>query len=396
MPKYVGRVEPDIWGNDRVVVRKEVSGGDVAAGAVDVAFNIGGAIISGFKERRREEKAQYAARQLEWAMQASEEGNYQGAIAEVTDVIRKYPGDSEPYTVRAQVHLWQAGLARNQGKHAERDRIVAAAIADLNKVIRIDGDDVETLWMRASAYMLGEAYDYALADANMCAKMNPKDAPTHLLKSKIFLELDDNEQALMSAQRALQEEPNSATYLGRGIVYYYMEDYKKALADFTRAITLDRTNTQAHEARAETYKKLGQDEAATADMRAAGISPQTPPVTPQPAPVVPQPNSKAHTAVVPSNGWPPNEEVWAWCEIEMGPHPIRGDNALVAEGRRYGRTRLVAYTPPLSSETPTPHTLGELAALEKYLKQQGWEFFGKGTFWYSLRFKHAMDQNWLG
>lgn len=199
MPKYVGRVEPDIWGNNRVVVRKEVSRGDVATGAVDVAFNVGGALISGFKERRREEKAQYAARQLEWAVQASEEGNYQGAIAEIADVIRKYPDDAEPYTVRAQVNLWQAAMARDRGNHAEKDRMLAAAIADLNRVIRIDGNDVEILWMRSSAYMLGEAYEYAMADANMCVKMRPNDAPTHLLKSKIFLELDDNEQALMSA-----------------------------------------------------------------------------------------------------------------------------------------------------------------------------------------------------
>lgn len=162
-----------------------------------------------------------------------------------------------------------------------------------------------------------------------------------------------------------------------------MGDYQKALSDFTRAITLDRSNTQAHEARAETLRKLGQDEGANSDDRMVGISPHTPPVAVKP-------NGNAPTVDTPSQNWPPDEEIWWWCEIEMGRHPVRAvDNSLIAQGKRYQRTRLVAYTPPLPSMTPTPHALGELGALEDYLKQNGWEPAGKGAFWYSLRFKHA-------
>ncbi len=75
----------------------------------------------------------------------------------------------------------------------------------------------------------------------------------------------------------------------------------------------------------------------------------------------------------------------------MNRHPVQGeDNSLIAQGRRYRQTRLVAYTPPLPSKDPTDKAVNELAALENYLKQNGWKAVGKGSFWYSLRFKHEV------
>jgi hypothetical protein len=75
----------------------------------------------------------------------------------------------------------------------------------------------------------------------------------------------------------------------------------------------------------------------------------------------------------------------------MNRHPFRGDdNSLIAHGRRYQQTRLVAYTPPLPSKDPTDDAVRELAALENYLKQNGWVAVGRGSFWYSFRFKQAV------
>lgn len=198
MPNYTSRVEKDIWGNDRVVTRQTVSGEDV--------FALGRDVIRGFKQRRADANVDLAVRQLQWAMEASNHGNYQGAIAVINEVIRKYPNDAEPYSVRAAVNLNHADITQGMGLLDEMDKMVSTAIADLNQVIRIGGDDSDAYCMRASAYITGQAYDYAMADANMCVKISPNEAIGHLLKSRIFREIQDQEQALISAQRGLQLE----------------------------------------------------------------------------------------------------------------------------------------------------------------------------------------------
>jgi tetratricopeptide (TPR) repeat protein len=261
IPNYTSRVEKDFWGNDRVVTRETVSGEDIV--------DFGSDVIRGFKQRRADAKADLAARQLDWAMQASDHGNYQGAIAVINEVIRNYPNDTAPYAVRAGINLDHAVITHEMGLIDEKNKMVAAAIADLNQVIRIGGDDSEAYWMRGSAYIIGEAYDYAMADANMCVKMTPNEAMGHLLKYRVFIEIEDYEQALMSAQRALHLEANSPAYIARGQAYYYMGDYERAVADFTRAIALDRNNKIAYTSRAKAYQKLGREEEANADFRAA-------------------------------------------------------------------------------------------------------------------------------
>lgn len=263
MPKYVSRVEQDFFGNDRVVTRRGVSGDDVVGVGIDIASGM----VRGFKQRRADEKTQLAVQRLEWATQASEHGNYTGALEAVNQVIKNFPSESVGYFVRAQVNLDRSMEMPQEGD--ARYDLIAVAIADLNTSINLDGNDLSTYLMRGHAYLAGDALDFALADANMCVKMAPNEAAGHNLRCQVFSELEDYDQALASAQWALQIETDSDGYYTRGMVYYRMEEYEKALSDFSRAVALNGAAASYYEARAYAYRRLDREEEADADFAQA-------------------------------------------------------------------------------------------------------------------------------
>ncbi|MHB8647556.1 MAG: tetratricopeptide repeat protein [Thermomicrobiales bacterium] len=263
MPKYVSRVEQDFFGNDRVVTRQTVSADDVVGVGVSIASNM----VHGFKQRRADEKAQLAARRMEWATQASEQGNYTGALETINQVVKDFPRESVPYFIRAQVNLDHSmEIPDDDDEHYD---LIGAAIADLNAAINVDGNDLSTYAMRGNAYLAGGALDYALADANMCVKMAPDETVGYDLRCQVFSELGDYQQALTSAQRMLQIETDSNGYYTQGMVYVRMEEYEKALSDFSRAIALNGSAAGYYEARAYTYRWLGREEESKADFARA-------------------------------------------------------------------------------------------------------------------------------
>ena len=61
----------------------------------------------------------------------------------------------------------------------------------------------------------------------------------------------------------------SAVYVNRGLTYYRMAKYEKALADFNAAIKILPKNPYAYNNRGLTYEKLGKRELAIRDYRMA-------------------------------------------------------------------------------------------------------------------------------
>ena len=64
--------------------------------------------------------------------------------------------------------------------------------------------------------------------------------------------------------------PNSArAYNERGIAYHKQRKYRKAVADFTKAIRLEPTNATLYSNRAQAYRGKGDEKHARADQAAA-------------------------------------------------------------------------------------------------------------------------------
>jgi Flp pilus assembly protein TadD len=65
-------------------------------------------------------------------------------------------------------------------------------------------------------------------------------------------------------------DPNNAVpYYDRGIAYYWLKHYEKAVEDYTEAIRLQPNYWQAYGNRANAYQQLGETEKARRDLARA-------------------------------------------------------------------------------------------------------------------------------
>jgi tetratricopeptide (TPR) repeat protein len=74
----------------------------------------------------------------------------------------------------------------------------------------------------------------------------------------------------MLYNRVLELAPtNAAVFNNRGLAYFALNQYERAIADYDQAIALDPTDAFAFYLRAGTYEKVGDPSAARRDFRRA-------------------------------------------------------------------------------------------------------------------------------
>ena len=105
-----------------------------------------------------------------------------------------------------------------------------------------------------------EAMDQALA-------LNPDDASAHWLMGMIrYFMFDNPEQAIDDFTRAIDLDPNAATYYNyRGVVYLDTGQWELCIADYDRYIEMDPGNPWAYKERGDCFKGLGEIEAVRRD-----------------------------------------------------------------------------------------------------------------------------------
>ena len=91
-------------------------------------------------------------------------------------------------------------------------------------------------------------------------------AEAHFDKGRLFREREDWDTAILEYTEAIRLDPSySDAYLGRGIVYYYKKDYDRAITDYTQAIRLDPNYAVAYCNRGAAYDRKGDNDLAIAD-----------------------------------------------------------------------------------------------------------------------------------
>ncbi len=180
--------------------------------------------------------------------------------------------NADPYFLRARVYYFQ-------GQYAQ-------ALKDMNKVLALkknNFDDYEHYW-RGLVYSAMDAYDNALPEYSSAIKMNPTE-PTYYTDRALVLSaigesaealtdinramqlekqndnlylvliraslLNDNgryAQALQDCENVIAQQPeNALAYCMRGYAHKGLNHPTQALADFTKALSLDPDLDEAHD-----------------------------------------------------------------------------------------------------------------------------------------------------
>jgi tetratricopeptide (TPR) repeat protein len=207
----------------------------------------------------------------------------------------------------AQDYL-KSGMARFQ--RGETD----AALADADKALELDSNNVDALFLRAalrskkgdtagvladynriidlapSALGVEVVYtnrsmirlqnkdiDGALDDLNKAVSINPKVAEIYNGRAIARLQKGDAEGALADYEKAIELKPSlPSAFLGRGYFRYQKKDLDGAISDFTKAIELYPRYADAHVDRGLVRGLKGEIPAAIVDIRkGADLNPRS-------------------------------------------------------------------------------------------------------------------------
>jgi tetratricopeptide (TPR) repeat protein len=190
------------------------------------------------------------------AAEYSSKGDYDRAIAELTEAIRL-----DPSYVRAYVSRGAALL-----KKGETDR----AIADFGEGIRLDPKHAEAYRSRGVAWRQKPDLDRAILDFNEAIRLNPSYARAYVSRGIAWQARADHDRAIADYNEAIRLDPKIAlAYFNRGAAWERKGNLDRAIADYSDAIRLDPKRVHAYANRGWLLCKKGIPDKALNDFRQA-------------------------------------------------------------------------------------------------------------------------------
>ncbi len=115
-----------------------------------------------------------------------------------------------------------------------------------------------------------ERYWQVIALYDMDIQVNPHDALVYSERGDAYYMLEEYERAILDYSYALSLDSKCIpAYSNRGLAYSHLEEYKRAIADFTRAIELDASEVSTYYNRGNAYALLEDYKRAIADYDSA-------------------------------------------------------------------------------------------------------------------------------
>ena len=125
-----------------------------------------------------------------------ETGNYDGAIADLSEAIRLDAKNARAYNNR--------GWAHNEKKNYQR------ALADLDEAIRLDPNYAYAYNNRGNAHRGKNDFDRAIADYSEAIRLDPKFAYPYNNRGWVHLERRDYDRAIVDFTEAIRLNPKYA------------------------------------------------------------------------------------------------------------------------------------------------------------------------------------------
>jgi tetratricopeptide (TPR) repeat protein len=160
--------------------------------------------------------------------------DFDRAISAFNELIRLDEKLESSFTFRA---IGGKGVAHRQKGDLEE------AIASFSELIRLDPNDDETRARLGEAYLQQGNIDRAIAEyseaiKNTVALYNRRGY--YMLRGNAYLLKNEFKEAIADFNRAISIAPSTAAYVGRGDAYRKMGNEKQAIADYNQAKQITR------------------------------------------------------------------------------------------------------------------------------------------------------------
>ena len=182
----------------------------------------------------------------------AELGDYRGAIADYTEVIRLQPD-------MASAHYNRGVVKAELGQHF-------AAIADYDVTIRLQPDAADAYYSRGNVKAKLGQYFAAISDYDTTIRLKSDYALAYMNRGNAKAELGQHFTAIADYDIAIKLKPDlPSAYYNRGNAKFRLEQYFAAISDYDTAIRLKPDLPSAYYSRGNAKAKLGQHFAAISD-----------------------------------------------------------------------------------------------------------------------------------
>lgn len=168
----------------------------------------------------------------------SQLGQAEQALADYNRALEINPVNEDAYLYRGGVY-----------KQLQQPQ---KALADYDRALEIDPEYYGVYLVRALTHWHLEQSDRAFADLETAIALEPELPIAYSTRGNLYREAGENERAIADYTQAIQVAPQySEAYQGRGIAYTRVGNYEQAITDFTRALDLEPEFANAYFFRAE-------------------------------------------------------------------------------------------------------------------------------------------------
>lgn len=218
------------------------------------------------------------------------QGDLEKALADLNQALALDPKSARALSARGEVYL----------KQGEPER----ALAELDAALQLDGKSADAWTVRGQANAARLSYSAAVTDFSNALQLDGERVAAYAGRGKAYAELGQRDRAITDYTEAIKRAPDVDLYVGRAEAYYFQKDmanarrdltaaaklepktaagatmrgrlyatwgeHNSAIADFTKALTMDEKHHLARLARAYSYYELGDKESARKDCLALG------------------------------------------------------------------------------------------------------------------------------
>jgi tetratricopeptide (TPR) repeat protein len=172
----------------------------------------------------------------------SEDKNYQELCEQLMAVAQKDGLDAAKNFINNYInenqdsymgYLTRSEMNRGLAEYEE-------ALKDAEKAITLNPNDVVSYNQRGKVYISLEKYDLALNDLNKSIEINKNNAEAFTNRAYIYLKRGEYKKVIEDSTKAidLQQEPDFAPYLNRGLAKMNMGKKDEAIDDFSKVIDI--------------------------------------------------------------------------------------------------------------------------------------------------------------
>ena len=190
---------------------------------------------------------------------------FDDAIKLYTEAAELNEYNAAAYNLRGNIYNL---LALNQQNIPVAESYRRQALSDFDRAIRLNSNYAAAYFNRGLTYYEAKNFSAAIKDFNRAIQLESDDAQNYFYRALCYRQTD-KDSALADFNKAIELAP-TATYIysGRGKFYEDLQDFSKAVEDYTRAIELTTQGNSlalSYQNRGNVYRKLNKYSAAIED-----------------------------------------------------------------------------------------------------------------------------------